>query len=167
MRWLQNALGWLGSIVVALALVSLVLLSLPFVILGGAVDLIRKAGLRHGAPKKWRGKRILLVYSDSPNWKEYIESRWLPRHGDALVTLNWSRRAVWARENRFEQAVFRHWAGEREFNPIVIAFPRQGPVRVIRFWQPFRDYKHGRETSLRQAESELESLVQELARHAG
>src|SRR5215210_5333237 len=34
----------------------------------------------------WRGKdaRAVLIYSDSPIWKSYIESRWLPAAGDRL-----------------------------------------------------------------------------------
>ena len=37
--------------------------------------------------------------------------------------------------------------------------PERGPVQVIRFWQAFRDYKHGKERALRAAEAELAEAV--------
>ena len=50
-------------------------------------------------------------------------------------------------------------AGDREFNPLAIVFPERGLVQVIRFWQAFRDYKHGKERALRAAEAELAAAV--------
>jgi hypothetical protein len=47
------------------------------------------------------------------------------------------------------------WAGDHEFNPLAIVIPADGSVRVIRFWQAFRDYKHGKHRTLRAAEAEL------------
>jgi len=40
-----------------------------------------------------------------------------------------------------------------------IVIPKRGSVQVIRFWQAFRDYKHGRDRVLRSAEAELEAAV--------
>src|SRR5207249_2405604 len=65
---------------------------------------------RHGR----HGRFVLLVYSDSPNWKTYIESKILPRLGSGVVTLNWSQRKEWRRSNRFEARLFNHWAGDSE-----------------------------------------------------
>jgi hypothetical protein len=53
----------------------------------------------------------------------------------------------------------RMWAGDREFNPLVIVIPERGPVQVIRCWQAFRDYRHGRNRALRAAESELAAPI--------
>jgi hypothetical protein len=102
-----------------------------------------------------KGKFILFVYSDSPLWKEYIEANILPRIGKQAVTLNWSERRKWAQENPLEQKVFQSWAGYKEYNPVAIILRPKGRVKVIRFLQAFRDYKHGKGDRLKKAEQEL------------
>jgi hypothetical protein len=42
-----------------------------------------------------RGKRGVLITSDSPHWQQHIEERWLPRLGDRLALINWSERSRW------------------------------------------------------------------------
>jgi hypothetical protein len=101
------------------------------------------------------GKRILLVYSRSPNWQEYIEQNWLPRLEGRAVLLDWSDRATWRRPVPLEVRAFRYWAGHREFNPLAILFPERGRVGTVRFWRAFREFKHGRDMELRKAEREL------------
>ena len=44
-----------------------------------------------------RGKDILLVYSDSPIWREYVLSEILPLVQERAVVLNWSERSKWSR----------------------------------------------------------------------
>jgi hypothetical protein len=159
MKRLREIGAWIGIGLLLLLLVAVLILALPFLLLTGLVNAARRRRLRGAAPGRWGGKRILLVYSDSPHWKSYIESTWLPRYGAALVTLNWSERRRWRAEHPFEAAVFRQWAGTREFNPIIIAFPPTGDVVVIRLWQAFRAYRHGRAEPLAAAERQLEALV--------
>ncbi len=67
--------------------------------------------------------------------------------------MKWSKRKAWQSVNPFEAKVFKQWAGEPEFNPLAILFSRSGEVKVIRFWQAFRDYKHGSDKPLKDAES--------------
>jgi hypothetical protein len=107
-----------------------------------------------------QGKDLLLVYSNSPNWKCYVEEKWLPRWGNRAVVLNWSERQTWRRERRPEVALFRAFAGDREFNPLGIVVPQKGrAARVVRFWRAFRKYKHGKDGPLRAAEAELEGCL--------
>jgi hypothetical protein len=40
-------------------------------------------------------------------------------------------------------------------------------VKEIRFWQPFRDFKHGKERSLREAETELFAFFESAPPRAG
>lgn len=114
---------------------------------------------RHGK----YGRFVLLVYSDSPNWKDYIEANILPRLEPHVVALNWSKRGEWERVNPFEAKVFKHWAGEEEFNPMALIFSPGGRVEDVRFWRPFRDFKHGKEGLLRQAEALLFTEVERIA----
>lgn len=93
----------------------------------------------------WIGRgprRVLFVYSDSPNWKEYIEGNILPKLPANTVVLNWSHRLSWRRSN-VSVMLFRCFAGRREFNPIGLVFERFDIVERYRFWRPFRDAKHG------------------------
>ena len=107
-----------------------------------------------------RGKNLLLVYSESPHWHRYVNENWLPRWGHRAVVLNWSERRSWTRPVRAEVALFRAFAGRREFNPLGIVVPNAGSdVHVVRFWRAFREYKHGKDRLLRQAEAELERHV--------
>ena len=40
-------------------------------------------------------------------------------------------------------AVFRHFGGHREFNPLVVLFRPFRLAKVFRFWLAFKDWKHG------------------------
>jgi len=155
----------------------------PVIVLFALWDDYRATVLRREFLGKWGsgGKRGLQVYSNSPNWQHYIETKWLPGLRDSVVVLNWSERARWNKEHPFEARLFRRYAGDREFNPLAILFldrprnatfrewlraikqrdpvgmlaPSPHDVKVIRFWQPFRDFRHGKDRSLRDAETEL------------
>jgi hypothetical protein len=101
------------------------------------------------------GRFILLVYSESPNWQSYIEHHILSRVSEHAFVLNWSRRKQWNRESWWAARAFDHWAGSRAFNPIALVFIGPWRVTAIRFYHAFRDFKHGKEHSLRNAEAEL------------
>jgi fumarate reductase subunit D len=160
--WLARISGGMLLVLVAPALAVLLAIFLVLVPPLAALDYVRRKRLRRTFAQKYGqiGKDLVLVYSDSPHWKEYVESRWLPKYGNRAVVLNWSERRLWATNQRLEAGIFKQWAGTTEFNPIAIVFPRRGPVRVIRFWQAFKDFKHGKEVALRQAENELDAALQ-------
>jgi hypothetical protein len=109
------------------------------------------------------GRFVLFIYSDSPNWKDYIETKLLPELEPHVVTLNWSQRAQWRQTHPLEARVFRHWAGEKEFNPMALIFSSIWTVTEVRLWRAFRDLKHGKDRSLHLAENLLFSEVQRIA----
>jgi hypothetical protein len=41
--------------------------------------------------------QVLFVYSNSPNWQEYIEQQILPRLPANTAIMNWSERKKWSR----------------------------------------------------------------------
>jgi hypothetical protein len=104
-----------------------------------------------------RGRDILFVYSDSPIWHDYIEQQILPHLGDRAVILNWSERKRW----RFSLArmAFHHFGGYRQFNPLGVVFRPFGRTHKFRFWQPFRDFKHGHPEALQKMETEFFQLI--------
>lgn len=99
-----------------------------------------------------RGKDVLFVYSDSPVWHDYIEEQILPRIEARAVILNWSDRRHWLDKYSLAPLLFRHFGGYREYNPLAIYFRPFRPHRRFRFWQAFRDYKHGKADSLQRVE---------------
>jgi len=103
----------------------------------------------------WIGRarrRVLFVYSDSPYWKQHVETHILPKLPANAVILNWSERAHW---KRFSLAVrlFHCFAGRKEFNPIGLVFNQFAMVERYRFWQPFQEAKHGSFGALQELEA--------------
>ena len=101
-----------------------------------------------------RGVNVLLVYSDSPNWHDYIETKIIPRLPSSNVAINWSERRNWKRFSLPVMAV-RFFGGSREFNPMVVVFRPFHWAKTCRFWKPFKDYKHGKAEPLHAMETEL------------
>jgi hypothetical protein len=104
-----------------------------------------------------RGRDILFVYSDSPIWHDYIEQRLLPPIRHRAVVLNWSQRKRW--KISLARAAFHHFGGYREFNPLAVVFRPLRSTRKFRFWQPFRDFKHGRTQAMRKMEKDFFELI--------
>ena len=104
-----------------------------------------------------RGRDILFVYCDSPVWHDHIERHVLPHLGQRAVVLNWSQRSKW----RFSLArmAVHHFGGQREFNPLAVVFRPFRRTCTFRFWQPFKDFKHGHPEALRRMESEFFGLI--------
>lgn len=165
--------AWAKRVVVVLAVVSgLVFLWRGLAILAVVIVIVGIGTYAGNRWRKWRavrrfrsvwgtqGKDLLLVYSNSPHWQRYVEETWLPKWGRRAVVLNWSERSGWSRSNA-EVALFRAFAGAREFNPLGIVVPAIGRhVDVVRFWRAFKDFKHGKDRRLREAEAELERYLE-------
>ena len=106
-----------------------------------------------------RGRYILFVYSDSPIWHDHIQNHILPRLGERAVILNWSQRARW--RQTLAVLAFRRLGGDREFNPMAIVFRPLRTARYFRFYEPFREFKHGKTEAVTKMETELFELVDE------
>jgi hypothetical protein len=166
--------SWLTRIVIALAVIAgAVFLWRVLLIMVGGLALLALGMFCYERWRQWRalhrfratwrrtGRDLLLVYSNSPNWQQYVEETWLPRWGHRAVVLNWSERSQWRRPVPAEVALFRAFAGATEFNPLGIVVPPTGRrVHIVRFWKAFREYKHGKDRLLREAEAELDRCLQ-------
>ena len=78
------------------------------------------------------GKRVLIVYSRSPNWQEYIESRWIKPYTSQIVVLDWSNRSEWTKPFPLQVKVFRYWGRSKEYNPMAILTR----LRISAFLEP-------------------------------
>jgi len=116
--------------------------------------------LRHGR----KGKIILFVYSDSSNWKDYIETNILPRIEAHSIILNWSKRREWGSGKQLETKLFNQWAGPGPFVPVAILFSRTGKVRTFRLWKLSEDPKRGKEKISKEAEQALFETVKQFDR---
>jgi len=156
----------LGLLVVVLTPVLVVLL-LPTLLVALPGYWLYGQWLKVRWEQTWgrQGKRILLVYSRSPHWHGYIENNWLPRVAPHAVA-DWSDRSTWPKWAPLEIRAFRYWGGKRDFNPLALLFPKRGKVRALRFWQAFRDLKHGKKITLQTAETELFGFVDAIRREA-
>ena len=106
-----------------------------------------------------QGRSVFFVYSESPNWQDYIEANILPRIAERAVVLNWSERRLWPSQTPWESHFFHRFAGDRNFNPLALVFCSGGRIKAVRFHQAFLDFKHGEDSALRAAEAELLALV--------
>jgi hypothetical protein len=105
-----------------------------------------------------RGRDILFISSDSPIWHEYMETQVLPLVQDRAVVLNWSERKTWDRW-ALPVAVFRHFGGEREFNPMILLFRPLHRARVFRFFPAFQAWKRGYGEPVDRLRQELLSVL--------
>ena len=107
------------------------------------------------------GKDLLIVYTASPHWEEYIEREWLPRWGERAVVLNRSK--PWKPNSAEANLWFAHRTG-REHTPLAVVIPLRGRVKVVRFFKAFRDHKHGKGAALQAKERELEAALEAASR---
>ena len=134
-------------------------LILVLVVLAIAVFVVRSVVLHILIWTLWRmrGHDILFIYSDSPIWHDYTEQHLLPRIRDRAVILNWSQRNQWRLS--LARVAFSHFGRDSEFNPMAVVFRPFRSTQKFRFWQPFRDWKHGHPATLEKMENDFFALI--------
>jgi len=100
------------------------------------------------------GKDVLYVSSDSPIWKEYMETEVFPLVAKRAHVLNWSARSKWPKWS-FDVRVFRFFGRKRDFNPMVVLFRPFRRARIFRFLPAFQEHKHGNSTGVEQLRRDL------------
>jgi hypothetical protein len=96
----------------------------------------------------------VLVTSDSPHWKQYIEEKWIPCAENAFNILNWSQHAQWGK-TIYTRAFYRFCGTSENYCPSVILFRGIRYPLVFRFFYAFRDAKHGNEIALKTLEERM------------
>ena len=149
----QPFLRRLGQAILVVVLLPLVL---PLALFAVASHLLYRALLYLLVWALWlpRGKDILFVYSDSPISHDYMATQVLPLVEERSVVLNWSERKRWSRWS-LSVAVFHHFGGAGEFNPLVMVFQPLRLARVFRFWSAFKDWKRGYKEPVERLRQEL------------
>jgi hypothetical protein len=101
-----------------------------------------------------RGKDVLYVSSDSPIWKEYMETEVFPLVAERAIVLSWSARSKWPKWS-FAVRVFRTFGRGRDYNPMVVLFRLFRRARIFRFLTAFKERKHGNSASVEQLRRDL------------
>jgi len=125
-------------------IVLLLPIILPLAIIGLLLHFLNKVVVYRLVWMWWlpRGKDVLYVSSDSPNWKEYMEGEIFPLVAERAVVLNWSSRSNWPKWS-FAVRFFYTFGRRREFNPMVVLFRPFRRATIFRFWPAFQELKHG------------------------
>ncbi len=133
----------------------LVIVLLPLVVVAAILWFVVAISLLLVVWMTWcrRGQYALVVYSNSPIWHQYFEERVLPAIGKRGVVLNWSERKRW--KFSLPVALFRMFAGTREFNPLVIVFQPWTWPRRFQFFRAFRAFKQGRPEGVEDIRTDL------------
>ena len=141
----------------------LLLLLLPLIVVGGVLWLVTAVMLQLVVWLTWcpRGRYVLVVYSNSPIWREYFEAHVLPAVSSRGVILNWSERKRW--HYSLPAALFGLFAGTRNFNPLAIVFKPFAWPRRFPFYPAFQAFKHGRPEGVETMRRELFELLDQLA----
>ena len=101
-----------------------------------------------------KGKDVLYVSSDSPVWKEYMETEVFPLVAERAMVLSWSARSKWPKWS-FAVRVFRTFGRGRDFNPMVVLFRPFRRARIFRFLPAFQEQKHGNSANVEQLRRDL------------
>ncbi len=101
-----------------------------------------------------RGQNTLFVYSSSPIWQAYMLEQVLPPIKKQAVVLNWSDRKQWKKRS-LSTLAFRYFRGRKNFNPLIIVFKPLQKAKVFRFWEPFKEWKHGNTESVENLRKEV------------
>jgi hypothetical protein len=152
MRW-RDRLVLALRLAVLLSLLPVVLVVLLVVL---AIILVRNALVLIAVWTLWstRGKDTLVVYSQSPHWKEYFESGLLPKLERRAIALDWSERSRWPWFD-LRVVLFRTFKGYKSFVPMILVVPPFRRPKTFRFYEAFQDSKHGKEQPLRELELQV------------
>ena len=147
---------WIGRFVSPWIVVPIFVLLLPLVLVRVIARIAWSSLLSITAWTK-HTKLVVFVYSDSPKWKEHVESTILPSLPHDAVVIN--RSQPWEGSS-LAGRIFRHFGGHYEFCPIGIFVERWRPVQVFRLFKPFQEARHGDSTALNNVQAALLAATQ-------
>ena len=89
----------------------------------------------------WNRKPVLFVYSNSPIWKDYIETEIIPELRQRAIILNWSDRKTW--RTSLPVLAFKYFGKDKDFNPLAVVFRPFRIPKTYRFFKAFKKFKRG------------------------
>jgi hypothetical protein len=104
---------------------------------------------------KKKGINVLLIYSDSPHWKERIENEIIPQIKDQAVILNTSISQAWGDQEKFADKIYSFFGGRKDMKPMAIVFHGFSNFKDFRFYQAYQKFKKGNDRELLKVESDF------------
>jgi hypothetical protein len=138
----------LKKILLGIILIPLGIVIIPVILWILLFEFLARLYTRTCLKLKWpKGKYILFTYSESENWSHYIEGSILPEIEEYSFIINRSKDQHWKSEFKLERRAIELWAN-LNVNPIAIVFESSKKVKVIPFYEAFRDLKHGKQETI-------------------
>ncbi|HBA86303.1 MAG TPA: hypothetical protein DCZ95_19660 [Verrucomicrobia bacterium] len=107
----------------------------------------------------FRGRYIVFVHSNSPVWLDFIANDILPHLPADTVILNWSDRLKW-KWFSFPVRLFKLYGGDTNFNPMGLVCTTFRGVKTFRFWDAFKECKHGNEKPLEELKTNFFAYIE-------
>ena len=164
---------WKLSLMVITILV--IILAIPIVIFFVVYWIIKTIILLLLIRLNWHPKKkfMLFVYSDSPKWKSYVETKSIQKLLKYSEVVNFSERKKWKKYMPFKVKVFRHFTGvwssivykescwkNGKFSPVAVIFIPWWNPKIVSFREAFKHIKIGDTSALNNAISKISNLIQ-------
>lgn len=173
-RPLFSELQWYKKVLFILAVIILFPLILAglliFLIIYFLLFLPRRFWLLLQVKSQWipKGKFILFVYSNNPEWKEYADKQILPHIAKKTIILNWSEKEQWINNESLETKLFKNFnwgrksvwvnrrrTGGQNFNHMAFVFKPWYKPRRINFWEAWKEHEFGQDEKLNKTRQHL------------
>ncbi len=102
-----------------------------------------------------KGKRFLIIFSESELWSSYFQDEVLPQFGDTAQVINLSRDGGKKKPWHLAWVIHKQFTGYRNRFPIVLRFTPFFPWESVRFYNAFKEAKKGKTKDLEHAKSKL------------
>lgn len=142
---------------IAVFIFILVIPFLPFLLF---IQYVKGYWLNFQVQRQWfpQGKWILFVYSNSPKWKDDIESTIIPKINSKSIILNWSEHKTWPKS--LASKIFFYYSKTKKTKnkvsyPIAIIFKSLSRPKVIELRQAYRDFNLHRNNNILTLKKEL------------
>ena len=163
---MRRPLQILGRIVGFAVLAVVVVVLSPVLLIYVVARIFKQFWLVIRLARTWpTGKFVLVAYTRSAVWADYMEHRLIPQLGSAAVVIDRSRES-WRRDHPIEAAAIKFWGGGSNYNPIVIVIRSPWRVRAFGLYDAFQKLKHGDAKELDEAVSKVLSYRNQVL-HAG
>lgn len=144
-----------GNRLIPWLVLPIAVLLLPIALVRGAARGAYAATL-YGRVWSRHARWVVFVTSDSPKWKDHVETEILPRLPAGAVVINRSK--PWSPAS-LEGRVFRHFGGAHDYCPIGLVFERGRRVRAFRFFDAFGRARQGDASVLQETQAAFEAAA--------
>ncbi|KXI30856.1 hypothetical protein [Paraglaciecola hydrolytica] len=143
------------KIIIGILLIPLGVVLIPVLMWVFLITFFIRTYIRLRLRMAWpKARYILFTYTDSESWSPYIEQNILPKIESYAQIINRTNEQDWKTEHKLERKAVEVWSSIN-VNPLAIVFEPGKKVKVIPFYEAFRDLKHGKQEQINSKCQEL------------